>query len=241
MLEQGLNTVQRVGKQNPTAYPDTNDQISAYEAVEAKRARNQETGETQRKGFQIEKQFSTSSRELARTLGSFHKILEVLEREGSEQEPGTEPAPRTQKELFGNALPKRLNLTDNPAAERDYLPEKLNDERQLEFDFTPNDGAVKKDVAVRSFDLEIKKFSGFEEAPDIDIGINPSRFKIQNIITDEIIKAISTNSKDLEIKTLGEPVATKLANHVRKLLEKQPHALATTTDKAPIKAFDTLI
>ena len=241
MLEQGLNTVQRIGKQNTTAYPDTNDQVSAYEAVEAKRARSQETGEAQRKGFQIEKQFSTSSRELARTLGSFHKILEVLEREGSNQEAGTEPPPRTQKELFGSALPKRLNVSEQQSTEQNSLPENLSDERQLEFDFSPNDGATTKDIAVRSFDLEIKKFSTFEEAPDIDIGINPSRFKIQNIITDEIIKAISTSSNDLEIRNLGEPVATKLANHVRKLLEKQPHALATTSDKAPIKAFDTLI
>lgn len=240
MLEQGLQSVQRTVKQASTAYPDARESASAYEAIEARRENNREASESRHKSFQIEKQFSTSSKELARTLGSFHKILEVLERpEDSESERPSSPVP--QKELFGTQLPPLLNKQSGTRSQPQHQSGSAYEEVQLEFDFKLDDGKQTLPKAPLDFDLGLKRFSSFDDEPDINIGINPSKFKIQNIITDEIIKAISSSNNEIEIDNLGEPVATKLANHVRKLLEKQPHALATTKESAPVKVFETLI
>ncbi|GJM03462.1 MAG: hypothetical protein DHS20C08_19630 [Rhodomicrobium sp.] len=240
MLEQGLQTVHRIGKQNSTAYSDTKESASAYEALEAQRQSSKESKDTDTKGFQIEKRFSTSSKELARTLGSFHKILEVLERPEDDASEALPPK-LSQKELFGKELPPVQGKQTGYSDQSQSNAQLISDERQLEFDFEPEKKQIPLPSQGNNLELGLKRFSSLNDTPDIDLGINPSKFKIQNIITDEIIKAISTSNQDIEIKNLGEPVATKLANHVRKLLEKQPHALATTKDTAPVKAFDTLI
>lgn len=76
---------------------------------------------------------------------------------------------------------------------------------------------------------------------DIHLDDNPTDFKLHNIITDEIIKAISNSNRKIDIKAINAPVANSLAKHVRKLLAKQPHAIASDEKSAPVKAFEQTI
>ena len=102
---------------------------------------------------------------------------------------------------------------------------------QLELDLFPEEktnGAEnqKPPVEIKKFDEPPKKSLEIEQVPSIDIGHNPSDFKIHNIITDEIIKAISQSEPSLQVKDVGEHLASKLANEVRKQLANLPHAIA---------------
>lgn len=251
MIEQGLHTVQRTGKPATPHLPAKEDKVSAFETVEARRQASKSAAESSAPKFQIQKQFTTSSKELARTLGSFHKILEKLEQPPSsnDDQPQIKKFGGLQAELFtgsGKRFTADQLIGPQPLSGADggqSLPDQNRTaprEIQLELDLFPDEGKSAA-PAIKDFDLEIQRATPIEEPLDIRLGNNPTNFKIQNIITDEIIKAIANSNSELDVQPITEPVATKLANEVRRLLEKQPHALATTKESAPVKAFDKAV
>lgn len=259
MIEQGLHTVQRPGKPATPSFPNPEDKVSAFETVEARRKGSKTAAESNAPKFQIQKQFTTSSKELARTLGSFHKILERLEEQPSESDdqPQIKQFGGLQAELFKGAGsrfdsdqligPQPLGRGADGGSNIAAGQQNASPEIQLELDLFPRDGAASLNPRqsaspeIKDFDIEIPRATPIEQPLDIKLGNNPTNFKIQNIITDEIIKAIANSNSQIDVKPISEPVAVRLANEVRQLLEKQPHALATTKESAPVKALDRAI
>lgn len=233
MFEQGINTVKTTERAINSTFSDARDTVSAYEAIKARRNNSNKASEKNDSKFKVEKKFSSSSTELARTLGSFNKVLEFLERE-PEAVSDDALSFENRKEFF-----QEKDIQTTPENKTDVQ----SDSQQLEFNFFPNEDRTsdKPKFEIKQFDLEIKRSAPIQQSPTIHLGNNPTNFKIQNIITDEIIKAISKSNRSIEIIPVSEPVAAKLASQVKTLLASQPHALATTKETAPIKAFDTSI
>lgn len=230
MFEQGINTVKNTEKAINSSFSDARDTVSAYEAVKARRKNSKKTDEKNDSKFKVKKKFSSSSTELARTLGAFNKVLELLE---SEPEPATDDALsfESRKEFF-----QEKDVHQNP--ENKTVTQ--SDDPQLELNFFPNkDQASIRQNDKPNFDLEIKRSAPIQQSPTIQIDNNPTNFKIQNLITDQIINAISKSNTSVQIVPVSETVAANLASQVKTLLASQPHALATTKETAPVKAFDT--
>lgn len=245
MIEQALQPVKQPGIPVSKTAPDRKDNVSAYEKIKSKRAQSQSNEHGPK--FTIDRQFSSSSKVLAKSLGRFNKVLNYLET--------TVPsAPKEEATLFAglkinkkqtNPGPENTKL--NQGQPPDVPSSKTDDAKiygeQLELDLFPEEktnGAEnqKPPVEIKKFDEPPKKSLEIEQVPSIDIGHNPSDFKIHNIITDEIIKAISQSEPSLQVKDVGEHLASKLANEVRKQLANLPHAIATNEEATPATLFD---
>jgi len=264
MIEQAAQTVQSKGKSLQAAFPKSQDSVNAYEQIEGRRTKNkdQQVEESGSK-FTIEKSFTSSSTALARTLGSFQKVLDFLEKEPDKTDKTFE-APNKQIGLNTSETKQPLsafetvskdaaqngqdnaNKTNDP--DKAIAIENTNSKQlgtqqeasaQLELDLFPKEAKSEAPpVELKKLNVEIQTPSNVETDPEIRLGNNPTEFKIHNLITDEIIKAISNSNKDIEFKSLDESIATKLANQVRKQLQVQPHALASDDKTAPVKAFE---
>ena len=245
MIEQALQPVKQPGIPVSKTAPDRKDNVSAYEKIKSKRAQSQSNEHGPK--FTIDRQFSSSSKVLAKSLGRFNKVLNYLET--------TVPsAPKEEATLFAGlkinkkqANPAAQNTKLNQGQPPDVPSSKTDDAKiygeQLELDLFPEEktnGAEnqKPPVEIKKFDEPPKKSLEIEQVPSIDIGHNPSDFKIHNIITDEIIKAISQSEPSLQVKDVGEHLASKLANEVRKQLANLPHAIATNEEATPVAIFD---
>lgn len=245
MIEQALQPVKQPGIPVSKTAPDRKDNVSAYEKIKSKRAQSQSNEHGPK--FTIDRQFSSSSKVLAKSLGRFNKVLNYLET--------TVPsAPKEEATLFAGlkinkkqANPAAQNTKLNQGQPPDAPSSKTDDAKiygeQLELDLFPEEktnGAEnqKPPVEIKKFDEPPKKSLEIEQVPSIDIGHNPSDFKIHNIITDEIIKAISQSEPSLQVKDVGEHLASKLANEVRKQLANLPHAIATNEEATPVAIFD---
>lgn len=267
MIERALQPVRNQGEVIPPTLPDTRDSVSAFEQVRKQRSNSGKEAENKASSFSIEKNFSSSSKVLAQTLGRFNKVLNYLETppESHETDAASETftLPDNIRLTPADPEPTRgqsANNSSHPGEIKVPTPPLNPDEEgyQYELDLIPNEHKqINKQSALPSQQaagqnekppLELKTFDdlttkslNIEQVPQIDIGINPSDFKIHNIITDEIIKAISHSGPELDIKPIGEHIASKLANIVRKQLANQPHAIATTKEAAPIQTMDRLI
>lgn len=255
MIEQAIHTVQSTGKALQPAFPKTKDSVSAYEKIEGRRQSKKLDDEAGfQSHFKIEKSFTPSSKALARTLGNFQKVLDFLETDPNDHAQENTKTFSNEK-TAQNAVPllpqnqeDQNKVGPNTGAEKNLEKNNASNiisqtgDEQLEFDLFP------KEVEKTSASIEIKKFniephtvSDIKQEPDIHLGNNPTDFKIHNIITDEIIKAISNSNREIDIKSINESIANSLANHVRKLLEKQPHAIASDENSAPVKAFERTV
>jgi hypothetical protein len=197
--------------------------------------------------FTIDRQFSSSSKVLAKSLGRFNKVLNYLETSIP-----SKPAEETTMFAGLKISKKNLNPADNGPTNKGQPPDSTQEKsadikiygEQLELDLFPEekklDGTENKKppVEIKKFDEPPQKSLEIEKVPSIDIGHNPSDFKIHNIITDEIIKAISQSEPSIKVKDVSEHLASKLANEVRKQLANLPHAIATNEDSAPVTVFD---
>ncbi len=246
MIEQALQAVKTPGIPVSQTAPDRKDNVSAYEKIKAKRAQKKQTEEHGPK-FTIDRQFSSSSKVLAKSLGRFNKVLNYLETSIP-----SKPAEETTMFAGLKISKKNLNPADNGPTNKGQPPDSTQEKsadikiygEQLELDLFPEekklDGAENKKppVEIKKFDEPPQKSLEIEKVPSIDIGHNPSDFKIHNIITDEIIKAISQSEPSIKVKDVSEHLASKLANEVRKQLASLPHAIATNEDTAPVAIFD---
>ncbi len=246
MIEQALQPIKQQGVPVSKTAPDRKDNVSAYEKIKSKRAQSQSNEHGPK--FTIDRQFSSSSKVLAKSLGRFNKVLNYLET--------TVPStPKEEATLFaGLKINKKQNgsSSNNDRINQSQPPDQGKDKttdvklygEQLELDLFPeekNSNGVenkKPPVEVKKFDEPPKKSFEINQVPSIDIGHNPSDFKIHNIITDEIIKAISQSEPSLNVKDIGEHLASKLANEVRKQLASLPHAIATNEETTPVAIFD---
>ncbi|GJM00890.1 MAG: hypothetical protein DHS20C07_25690 [Methyloligella sp.] len=246
MIEQALQTVKTPGIPVSQAGPDRKDNVSAYEKIKAKRAQDKQTEEHGPK-FTIDRQFSSSSKVLAKSLGRFNKVLNYLETSVP-----SKPAEETTMFAGLKISKKRTEPTNNGIENKSQPPDSSQEKtrenkiygKQLELDLFPNEKKLevsenqKPPVEVKKFDEPPQKSLEIEQVPSIDVGHNPTDFKIHNIITDEIIKAISQSEPSIKVKDVSEHLASKLANEVRKQLANLPHAIATNEDSAPVTVFD---
>ncbi len=251
MIEQATQKVQSAGKTLQPVFPKTKDSVSAYEKIEGRRQSKkleEETGSQSR--FRIEKNFTPSSKALAQTLGNFQKVLEFLETDpNSLEEKDTNTVnPDKSKKDAAPILPRDQENQNNKIGAKDNVKKSASNvisktiDEQLEFDLLPKDiEKTTPSVEIKKHNIEPHTVKDIKQEPDIYLGNNPTDFKIHNIITDEIIKAISNSSRDIDIKPINESVANSLANHVRKLLETQPHAIASDEKSAPVKAFERTV
>ncbi len=247
MIEQALQTVKQPGIPVSKTAPDRKDSMSAYEKVKSKRPQSQSAETEQGPKFTIDRQFSSSSKVLAKSLGRFSKVLNYLET--------TVPSkPAEETTLFAGLKinKKTINPTNSEPVNKSQPPDSSQDKtgdtktygEQLELDLFPEEKKLdstknnKPPVEIKKFDKPPQKSLDIEQVPSIDIGHNPSDFKIHNIITDEIIKAISQGEPSIKVKDVSEHLASKLANEVRKQLANLPHAIATNEDTAPVSVFD---
>ena len=250
MIEQATQKVQSAGKTLQPVFPKTKDSVSAYEKIEGRRQSkklDEEIGAQSR--FRIEKSFTPSSKALAQTLGNFQKVLEFLETDPNslvKEDTNTFNPDKSKKDSVP-LLPRdqesqnKIGPKDNVKNSASNVISKTTDE-QLEFDLLPK-GVEKTtpSIEIKKHNIEPHTVTDIKQEPNIYLGNNPTDFKIHNIITDEIIKAISNSSRDIDIKPINESVANSLANHVRKLLAKQPHAIASDEQSTPVKAFDRTV
>ncbi len=267
MIDQAAHIVQSKGKSLQPTFPKSQDSVNAYEQIEGRRDKNKDQkAEKSGSKFTIEKSFSPSSTALARTLGNFQKVLDFLEEEPNNPDntvdesnkgfglntPHTvqplSPFEAVSKKTTRNDEAKLGQLSDPDKAieientNSKELGTKQEASAQLELDLFPKEAESKAPpVELKKLNVEIQTPSNVQADPEIRLGNNPTEFKIHNLITDEIIKAISNSNKDIEIKTLNESIATKLANQVRQQLQTQPHALASDDKTAPVKAFEKTI
>ena len=77
MIEQALQPVKQPGISVSKTAPDRKDNVSAYEKIKSKRAQSQSNEHGPK--FTIDRQFSSSSKVLAKSLGRFNKVLNYLE------------------------------------------------------------------------------------------------------------------------------------------------------------------
>lgn len=245
MIEQALQTVKQPGIPVSKATPDRKDNVSAYEKIKAKRAEKQ--SQEQGPKFTIDRQFSSSSKVLAKSLGRFNKVLNYLET-SVPSKPVEETTMFAGLKISKKNTDQAINGIENKSQPPDSTRNKTSDKKvygeQLELDLFPNEKKVdgtanqKPPVEIKKFDEPPKKSLEIEQVPSIDVGHNPSDFKIHNIITDEIIKAISQSEPSLKVQEVSEHLASKLANEVRKQLANLPHAIATNEDSAPVAVFE---
>lgn len=237
MTEQAAHLVQKPVKALPAAFSRSRDTISAYDRLEAERDNNKKSNLSHTtSSFKIEKHFSASSKELARTMSKFNTVLEFLEGKQTLSEPQINTANHSTIGPKDGDIPISVPQISSQNSHAETA-------EQLEFEFSTADNETnqsesKPPLEIKKFDVEIATKINIDEEPDINLGNNPTDFKIQNLITDEIIKAISNSNRNIEIKQIDEPIAAKLANQVRKLLATQPHALASTEETTPIKTLD---
>lgn len=218
MIEHSAQSVQSIGKTPLEGQPDTKEGVSSYERLKSRRQQEREGGQQGfTPSFQIKKDFTFESLELAGTFGKLHQALEVLEKIEFE-----DPAPKHEKH---EAKKHNTEIDSQP--------------RQLSFSFmNERSDAEQPSLELKSFDYEQKQLTQLDDKPDIRLGNHPTQFKIQNIITDEIIKAISNTNQNINIHAVDAPVAAKLANHVRELLRSQSHALTENHGVTSLKSFD---
>lgn len=246
MIEQALQNVKTPKVPVSPTVPDRKDNVSAYEKIKGKRAQKQSNTQNG-ENFTIERQFSSSSKVLAKSLGRFNKVLNYLETHIPSK-------PSEETTMFaGLKISKQSNeLKDQPPVNKTEQSEKQENEpkiygEQLELDLFPDkekSGLIndqKPPVEIKKFEDPPQKSHNIEQVPSIDIGHNPTDFKIHNIITDEIIKAISQKEPAIEVKQISEHLASKLANEVRKQLANLPHAIATNEESAPISVLDKTV
>lgn len=79
MIEQALQTVKKSGVKTTKPSPDKKDNMSAYKLIQTKPKKSKKDPKSRR--FTIDKQFSSSSRTLAKNLSRFNKVLDYLETE----------------------------------------------------------------------------------------------------------------------------------------------------------------
>ena len=234
MIEQSAQLVQIQAKAVKTIPPSTKDGARTHEALNTRNTTNNKKSDhaSEKNGFVIQKHFTPSSLEAARTLGSFQKVLDYLE-----QTPEQHQINNAKQQDHAPLLPEQHHqIFPTDKAKEASLPK----ENQLEFDIFPKEEKTPKHppLEIKKLDSDVPNSKATPEDPDIKIGNNPTDFKIHKLITDEIIKAISHSSKDLQVRPLNEPVAAKLANHVRKALAQQHHAITTQDQSTPIKVLD---
>lgn len=228
MIEQALQNVKTLrGPVSPTV-PDKKDNVNTYEKIKGKRAKKKSNTQND-ENFTIDRQFSSSSKLLAKSLGRFNKVLTYLETHIPSK-------PSEETTMFaGIKISKQTDKASNKT--------KIHG-KQLEFDLFPDEDKSapnndqKPAVEIKKFEGPPQKSHNIKQVPSIDIGNNPTDFKVHNIITDEIIKAISQKEPAIEIKQISEHLASKLANEVRKQLTNLPHAIATNEESAPITVLD---
>ena len=246
MIEQALQNVKTPGGPVSPSLPDTKDNVSTYEKIRGKRAPKQSSAQNG-ENFTIERQFSSSSKVLAKSHEQFNKVLTYLETHIPSK-------PREETTMFaGLKISKQTNAPkEQPSVKQAEQSDKQENEtkiygEQLEFDIFPDKDKTgpihdqKPPVEIKKFEEPPQKSHNIEQVPAIDIGNNPTDFKIHNIITDEIIKAISQKEPAIEIKQIGEHLASKLANEVRKQLANLPHAIAINEESAPTTVFDKTV
>ncbi len=248
MIERALQIVKQTGDTVHAAVPDRRDSVSAFEQIQSKRSNTKEEAENSSASFQVKKSFSNGASMIARTLGQFNKALNLLESKTYPDESDDVAPPKNQRQNDTNTFSSdKTTFQSVPQVSGNTNSEPANFEEQLELNLSggKNPSSFKEQSKPS---LELKKFDDlpvkrgqFQETPQIDIGINPSNFKIHTIITDEIIKAISNTSAELNIKDVGEHLASKLANEVRKQLANQPHAIATNQGAAPLRTLEQAV
>ncbi len=247
MIERALHIVKPTGDAVHQAVPDRRDSVSAFEQIQSRRSNSKEEAENNSAGFQVKKSFSNGANIISRTLGQFNKALNLLESKSYTDE-ADDPSPEINQKINDQSAPPVKTLFQSvPQVPASSNAEPAQFEEQLELELiggqNPNSfkEETKPSIELKKFDDLQTRPSSFEETPQIDIGINPSNFKIHTIITDEIIKAISNSSAELNLKDIGEHLASKLANEVRKQLASQPHAIATNQGTAPLKTLDQAV
>ena len=228
MIEQALQNVKTLRGPVSPAVPDKKDNVNTYEKIKGKRAKKKSNTQND-ENFTIDRQFSSSSKLLAKSLGRFNKVLTYLETHIPSK-------PSEETTMFaGIKISKQTDKASNKT--------KIHG-KQLEFDLFPDEDKSapnndqKPAVEIKKFEGPPQKSHNIKQVPSIDIGNNPTDFKVHNIITDEIIKAISQKEPAIEIKQISEHLACKLANEVRKQLTNLPHAIATNEESAPITVLD---
>lgn len=228
MIEQALQNLKTLKRPVSPTVPDKKDNVNTYEKIKGKRAKKKSNTQND-ENFTIDRQFSSSSKLLAKSLGRFNKVLTYLETHIPSK-------PSEETTMFaGIKISKQTDKASNKT--------KIHG-KQLEFDLFPDEDKSapnndqKPAVEIKKFEGPPQKSHNLKQVPSIDIGNNPTDFKVHNIITDEIIKAISQKEPAIEIKQISEHLASKLANEVRKQLTNLPHAIATNEESAPITVLD---